>query len=123
MRHLDLSRCSFRELNDNETFKFVIEKFPHLEYLDMSYKNNSVDWMREKCALNKLKTLKLAGCYSITDATIIKFFINCTNIETIDLEYCELLTGECFSYAPGTLKNLNIDGCPKVSLILIYFKY
>jgi Leucine-rich repeat (LRR) protein len=123
MRHLDLSWCGFRELNDNETFKFVIEKFPHLEYLDMSNKKLSDVCMREICALNKLKTLKLAGCFSITDATIIKIFINCTNIETIDLEYCQLLTGECFSYAPGTLKNLNIDGCHRVSLILIDFKY
>jgi hypothetical protein len=114
MRHLDLSRCSFRELNDNETFKFVIEKFPHLEYLDMSFKKNSDVCMREICALNKLKTLKLADCYSITDATIIKIFINCTNIETIDLEYCPLLTGECFSCAPVTLKNLNINGCSEV---------
>ena len=73
--------------------------------------------MREICALNRLKTLKLAKRHVIlNDSTVTEIFNNCKQLETIDMSYCRSITGECFYSAPSTLKNIIIDECNNVSI-------
>ena len=35
MSYLDLSRCESKKLNGYDKLEFLIEKFPHLEYLSI----------------------------------------------------------------------------------------
>lgn len=113
LKYLDFS--NFTNFIEIQMLKCIIEKWPNLEYTNMSKIDISNKCLREVVALEKLRDLNLASCTRIKDATISAIFKKCKHIEAIDLTLLEI-TGECFVHAPKTLKRIVLDECLQVTV-------
>ena len=113
LKYLDFS--NYNNFVEIKMLKFIIEKWPNLEYINMSKIDITNKCLREMVALENLRDLNLASCTRIKDAAISAIFKKCKHIQAIDLTLLEI-TGDCFVHAPKTLKRIVLDECLQVTV-------
>ena len=103
---------------DATTLGSIKEKFPNLTSLNLSNIDLSNRQALHIAELKNLVELNLSYCLNIHDGTMTKIFKNCRNIESLNLTFCAIVSGECFEHASNTLIDLKIDQCDNVTKLL-----
>lgn len=61
--------------------------------------------------LKRVRELEIANCYKINDTGLMRVFEKCHEIRSINISFCDAVTGSCFEASNGKLENVILDGC------------
>lgn len=109
LRSLSLSGCS-------QPLEFVfLTKFSSLRTLDLTFTKIADSGMRFVALLTNLETLRLTGCYRVTDAGFSQILV-LTNLQTLDLTFCRITDNVLKKLTNlKSLQKLLLLGCSKVT--------
>jgi Leucine-rich repeat (LRR) protein len=109
LRSLSLSGCS-------QPLEFIfLTKFTALRSLDLTFTKIADSGMRFVSLLTSLETLRLTGCYRITDVGF-SYLLALTNLKVLDLTFCRITDNVLKKLTNiKSLQKLFILGCPKIT--------
>ncbi|XP_071180510.1 putative RNA-binding protein EEED8.10 isoform X2 [Mytilus edulis] len=114
LRTLDMS-ASPRLLTDM-SMDVIAEHCPNLEVVDlsgMSITDISLRTLAQKCI--KLKSICLQRCFHVSDKGLQWLFENCKQIENVNLQGNNNISGNCFQKIGDYCKVLNLSDCSKLT--------
>jgi hypothetical protein len=120
--HLDFGG-SMKSESVGKVLKLIAELYPNLEYLNISALRNIFQSKNDKGltaivqSCYKLEYLNIAYCTEFTEQSICAIIRSCPKLQQLDLSFCKItdivieeIAGSCLN-----LKNLNLEGCYRIS--------
>lgn len=70
--------------------------------------------------LKHVRELEIANCYKINDTGLMRVLEKCTEITSLNISFCDSVTGSCFEASRGKFETVILDGCSvKTSNLLV----
>lgn len=113
LKHLDLSALASKlSRHSNDCLDVIGYKCPNLETLNLSSMNISNKPFGKMIKyLKHIRDVNISNCYRINDVGLIRMFQRCSELSSVNLSFCQAVTGTCFHSCIGKLESVTLDGC------------